>query len=85
MNIEYHSKAHSKFLLIFHLILVCKYRKKLLSDASISRKIKELTEEYYDEDDEFLIKKFKRGTAPQKMAAAKVLKERGYDLKELRS
>ena len=50
-----------------------------------SRKIKELTEEYYDEDDEFLIKKFKRGTAPQKMAAAKVLKERGYDLKELRS
>ena len=45
MNIEYHSKAHSKFLLIFHLILVCKYRKKLLSDVSISRKIKELSEE----------------------------------------
>ena len=45
MNIEYHSKAHSKFLLIFHLILVCKYRKKLLSDSNISRKIKEISEE----------------------------------------
>lgn len=45
MNIEYHSKAHSKFLLIFHLILVCKYRKKLLSDLNIARKIKELSEE----------------------------------------
>ena len=27
---EYESKAHSKFLLLSHLIFVCKYRKKLL-------------------------------------------------------
>ena len=27
---EYESKAHSKFLLLYHLIFVCKYRKKLL-------------------------------------------------------
>lgn len=44
MNIDYHSKAHSKFLLIFHLILVCKYRKKLLSDTKISNSIKQLSE-----------------------------------------
>jgi putative transposase len=29
---EYESKAHSKFLLLSHLIFVCKYRKKLSSD-----------------------------------------------------
>ena len=44
MNIEYHTKAHSKFLLIFHLILVCKYRKKLLADNNISTCIKQLSE-----------------------------------------
>lgn len=44
MNIEYHTKAHSKFLLIFHLILVCKYRKKLLIDTKISNSIKQLSE-----------------------------------------
>ena len=31
-------------MLIFHLILVCKYRKKLLSDAKISKCIKQLSE-----------------------------------------
>ena len=47
------------------------------------KEIKELTEEYYDEDDDYLIKKLKRGTMQQRVAAGKVLKERGYDLKEL--
>ena len=27
---EYESQAHAKYLLLYHLILVCKYRKKLL-------------------------------------------------------
>lgn len=56
MNIEYHSKAHSKFLLIFHLILVCKYRKKLLINESISSKIKQLSETICNRHNTHIIK-----------------------------
>ena len=37
------STNHSKHLLQYHLILVCKYRKQLLVDENISNKIKELS------------------------------------------
>ena len=39
---SYKSKNHSKFLLQFHLILACKYRKKLFEKDFINRKIIEL-------------------------------------------
>lgn len=39
---SYKSKNHSKFLLQFHLILVCKYRKKLFENDFIDQKIIEL-------------------------------------------
>ena len=39
---NYKSKNHSKFLLQFHLILVCKYRKKLFENDFIDQKIIEL-------------------------------------------
>ena len=42
---EWKSKNHSKYLLQYHLIFVCKYRKKLLSSNSISNDIKTLSEE----------------------------------------
>lgn len=28
---DYHSKNHAKFLILYHLIFVCKYRKSLLA------------------------------------------------------
>lgn len=37
------SKGHSKFLLQYHLILVCKYRKKLLAGNNISNDIKKMS------------------------------------------
>ena len=37
------STNHSKHLLQYHLILVCKYRKHLLVDENVSNKIKELS------------------------------------------
>ena len=40
---EWKSKNHSKYLLQYHLIFVCKYRKKLLASNSISNDIKSLS------------------------------------------
>ncbi len=31
MKLQYHTKSHSKYLIKYHLIIVCKYRKKLLT------------------------------------------------------
>ena len=45
MDTKYRSKGHSKFLLQYHLILVCKYRHKLMSVNNISSDIKKLSEE----------------------------------------
>jgi putative transposase len=30
---DYETKSHAKFLILYHLIFVCKYRKKLLNDS----------------------------------------------------
>ena len=43
MNNDYISKNRCSFLLRFHLILVCKYRRKLLSGNNISNDIKKLS------------------------------------------
>ena len=43
MNTEYRSKGHSKFLLRYHLILVCKYRLKIMAANNISSDIKKLS------------------------------------------
>lgn len=40
---KWKSKNHSKYLLQYHLIFVCKYRKKLLSSNSISSDMKSLS------------------------------------------
>ena len=45
MNNNWKSKNRHKFLLQYHLIFVCKYRKKLLADQSISNDIKQLSYE----------------------------------------
>lgn len=45
MDTKYRSKGHSKFLLRYHLILVCKYRLKLMSASNISSDIKKLSEQ----------------------------------------
>ena len=45
LNNNYKSKNHLKYLLQFHVILVCKYRLKLLEDESISNEIKYLSNE----------------------------------------
>ena len=42
---SYKTNSHSRFLLQFHLILVCKYRKKLLCSGNISSNIKKLSAE----------------------------------------
>ena len=42
---SYKTNSHSRFLLQFHLILVCKYRKKLLCSGNISSDIKRLSAE----------------------------------------
>lgn len=39
------SRSHSKYLLQYHLILVCKYRKKFFKNANISNLIKQLSYE----------------------------------------
>ncbi len=43
MNNTLKTNAHSKYLLQYHLIFVCKYRKKLLSANNISSDIKRLS------------------------------------------
>ena len=40
---DWKSANHSKYLLQYHLILVCKYRKRLLSGNNISSDIKKLS------------------------------------------
>lgn len=45
MDTKYRSKWHCKFLLRYHLILVCKYRLKLMSASNISSDIKKLSEQ----------------------------------------
>lgn len=40
---EWNSNSHSKFLLQYHVIFVCKYRKKLFTHDSISEDIKQLS------------------------------------------
>lgn len=39
------SSSHSKHLLMYHLIFVCKYRKQLFCDSAIVEKVKELSNE----------------------------------------
>ena len=39
----YKTNSHSRYLLQFHIILVCKYRKKLLSSDNIQADIKRLS------------------------------------------
>ena len=45
MDTKYRSKGHCKFLLRYHLILVCKYRLKLMSASNISSDIKKMSEQ----------------------------------------
>lgn len=45
MDTKHRSKGHCKFLLRYHLILVCKYRLKLMSASNISSDIKKLSEQ----------------------------------------
>ena len=47
MNNNWKSKNRHKFLLQYHLIFVCKYRKKLLANKSISDDIKQFSYEIY--------------------------------------
>jgi hypothetical protein len=46
--------------------------------ADTGREANELAEGYRSESDDFLKGKFRNGTMAQKMAAGKILKERGY-------
>jgi hypothetical protein len=46
--------------------------------AELPQEINELAEKYRREDDDFLKNKYRNGSAVQKIAAAKILKERGY-------
>ena len=46
MSNTYKSGSHSKYLLQYHLIFVCKYRRKLLSSSNIASDIKRLSIEY---------------------------------------
>ena len=43
MGTKYSSNSHSKYLLRFHLIFVCKYRKPLLENNEIADEIKILS------------------------------------------
>lgn len=46
MSNTYKSGSHNKYLLQYHLIFVCKYRRKLLSSPNIASDIKGLSIEY---------------------------------------
>ena len=46
MSNTYKSGSHSKYLLQYHLIFVCKYRRKLLVSPNIASDIKRLSLEY---------------------------------------
>lgn len=46
--------------------------------AATSQEAAALAEDYRREDDDFLKKKLKNGGVAQKLAASKILKERGY-------
>jgi putative transposase len=51
MSNEYVSKNRCKFLLRYHLIFVCKYRRKLLGGNNVSSDIKKLSEEIANKHD----------------------------------
>lgn len=46
MSNTYKSGSHNKYLLQYHLIFVCKYRRKLLASSNIASDIKRLSLEY---------------------------------------
>lgn len=48
---EYRSKNHSKFLLKFHIIFVCKYRKKVLAYNRIDDDVKQVMFDISNESD----------------------------------
>lgn len=48
------------------------------SVEAFNAEVRELTENYQREDDDFLKRKLRSGSNAQKAAATKVLKERGY-------
>jgi putative transposase len=54
MSTSYFTKNHSKFYLKIHLVLVCKYRKKLLSDEKVNSDIKKILK-YVEKESDFEI------------------------------
>lgn len=46
MSNTYKSGSHNKYLLQYHLIFVCKYRRKLFASSNIASDIKRLSLEY---------------------------------------
>ena len=46
MSNTYKSGSHNKYLLQYHLIFVCKYRRKLLASPNVASDIKRLSLEY---------------------------------------
>jgi len=50
--------------------------------AENDRKVSEYAESYQSESDDYLKRKLKGGNMAEKMAATKVLKERGYAIHE---
>lgn len=50
MKLQYHTKSHSKYLIEYHLIIVCKYRKKLLQ-WDIDTDIKNIIFDIYKMED----------------------------------
>lgn len=46
---EYESTAHAKFLLLYHLIFVCKYRKRLL--LAYGAEVKQIFQEIAEQSD----------------------------------
>ena len=45
---DWKSASHNKYLLQYHLIFVCKYRKKLLINQYIADNVKRLSTEIYN-------------------------------------
>ena len=56
---EWKSASHNKYLLQYHLIFVCKYRKKLLVSQNIADDIKQLSYEICNKHN-VTIKKWKQ-------------------------
>ena len=49
VNMEYETRNHSKFLLMYHVIFVCKYRKQILNP--ISEELKQIIYDISKESD----------------------------------